>query len=1666
MRKARFVCALSALAAMAASCSYDSVEEAEIRAEYEAKIAALQAMYGCSLDSDCADGTFCFHNKCVIECNTDLPCTGSFVCDEKRGRCVDRSFALSRRRSTENAINQNEEDLLAAQNGSAISSVIGQNDSKGNLIESFSLYESVAPVVAVSKGEKTIKVSFVANKDLGTVNYAVFNTTSETAAPLEIAKMSELKINLDGTEKTAYKYEMEILPELSNLDENAKAEDILIESSAGTFELSLVPLPEMNGTFSGYVHPQKVLSGIELPIRMAIVTEPTNPKSIDEITKAWIYLPSAGTDLFAPENVEIGADKKPVEHWSKLEMSKDNATNCTSGKNCLYAAFSTNNYVAPGSKIITAQHHINRSLRIELSDYDPSVLTFSGGIKDTIAGFYRKNEINESGEVQRTWNKAEMTGSFTISRIDAFDPEKVTVNDHVKANETLRDTTEAPLDVCAQVGDFDPINTLFGYIPSESPEKCAEKSDDCTAEKLAACDVPEGGDEVKPEYCNDEYLAKCTTEVIACHDRVNNYKEYANACKSNAGVEAFKNMADEDIKAFCVKEAAKGLLADNSRLSTILTKVLETGTANEGEGAGINVDQACVAGGQINNFADFTEACSKDSCKLCQERPEYACAADLVARLYLADGDSDDEKADLMNTWLTLIRESYLGQEYNAWSQDTEIREKWLVGATYDGSFASSLMDDFNNGLLADYKKLVLDIQHGVMAKQLNQTSIEMLAQTIESGNQEQVDAINSMRNSVLTELAQTWETVGEDLATNLKRHDVLSQSDMARVTAAGEMRPYLFDLYFAGLMESTINLASDMGSLNASYGSQLTSIISNLDALDRSFESRVFMRDGEVLRNTDMTADTILKLLENKAKRADTLVKEADAKRQSVLNGHQEKLLQNMAMKDNYLTTLENLQTQIINLCGYPNDCVTKEASDEKCKSLTENLRCGFSLPHDTEDYGYLASSKPTTAKVNSIGLSNTDDKGNITTGEGNGNTNDSTITAGSDANTSKAANAIIEYQKALEEYETANVEYKIHAQKGANTISYLDYYRGQIEQWYKKRADLLTEIENKTIDCPASTNTKADFTPTGVDGKCTMGDLLGLLDDNEAAQTQKEIDATKSSLEKQQNNYNSWKTQMGTYVGLQTTAQAMGTAAQITSLVCQTHTDIFERKGTDTLLQTIAANTAKNVAGNAASQGGAAVASTAADAWDWAQVAADGAAIAAETLSNASSLAYETSVDKLDRQTELDIAKIEKTLGEDLQKLSKEYTGIDNAIGDLEDLIDELKEANATAEDRERDLVEYNKLVNDYNNFMLDLVPLAHTVAVKELGMLQAEMKYYEIVQEAQLIESQYNNKLARYDETSNIVYAASSFFDYANDLEIVEMYIDRARDALDDYLTALEYQTVRPFVDLRRSIYTARGTNDLAKILEELNTITSKCGDGTDSTNRVVVSARNQLGILKTDVNELSPEDRFHYILKKGEMPISAQARYSVDESIAEKLKKGNFYSVSFTLGRGFSNLETTCNAKINNIEIRLVSKPGQTISPNGTTPMLSLFYGGQSMLSSCKSDIADITASVGARTSYGVHSTFYTQPFGNGLNATVYNVPEGEEYDYSKLQDATFGSTTVYNSLQNYPMMASYTILIDPNAEANKNIDWNAVADIEILFNYTTGSINPDSKCNYK
>ena len=1568
----------------------------------------MNSKAGCALDSDCNAGMFCFHGLCTSQCSATNPClTGT--CSE-HGRCMKDN-------TTKSLLRDLKGDLEEARNSSVVDQIPGAEVLFRPQEKNF-----------VSPGASSVTVTLTTTKDYGKVSYTVSNAENDTVSNL----MQSSPVVDEKTGQALYAFEIPVTT--SSLGDKGKVESVTLDTSVGSFELALTPLKPASGIYEGHVNADQ-FAGVGLPLRFMIETKPSKITTYDDIESLTIYLPSSGADLFSPEII-TDASKTT---WSKVEMKLETTANCMNASKCWTANYSTNDYTFPKSALLDADQSVNRAIRIEINGYDSRDQMFDGNMRDILAGVYRS--VDDAGKKQ--WAKATMEGSFVVTRKQSLDKSELTIVEHNKQKEVLRDLSAEGAAVCT---DAD-VKTLM---------------------------------ELAGEDCN--------------------------GIETLEGYQAAENGRD------CLKTAAASLAASPKMVSKIIEQLIvkEASDPNPVEG--------------FDSLQDFMTNCALDD-GICAEKHEIVCAVDLLGRSYLTSSDSD--KLEILQNWHQLMRESYLGRQYSAWQNDVEVRRKWLENAA-SPSFLVSVLEKINTDMLKSWEDKVFAAHRHVLAKQFNQTSLEVLTRIDNNSS------VISNRDLILAEFADGWSGVSDSLALGLRRYDTLYTGTEQRLGKAAEMRPYLFDLYYSGLVETAINRATSNGSLNASYGKNLYENIMRMRSLGQSFDDLVFMRDAEVVTSTSVDPESgNAKVLSDRKALAKETVDKAQTWRDKVFDAYDKKVIDKAQINATLKNTIESLQTELVSLCGLPRGCMDPKA--ENCAPRAIAGFCGFDIPGDSLGVGGLAidinKSTISESEINNyysshsyfdagdqiiiltesdilampeaernelLGITDEEYAGRSDEKKAqilderiasylavhNAQIQNSLMDYYSLTNTGEAAEAILAYRAALKDVDIARADYIALNNKVAIARSTCESYAANIEAWNDQRMDLLATIQEniEVINAHYDNITDAEREKINSD--------LQLLEDQYNSQ-QSYIDKWSTAAEK----YKDQQTERITTIhDLTNASAALEFSVDTTDRVSESIQTFWE----DADDHTGAPNPGSMIKGTIASIGNAVavVMNSVKLGLDVKannlQAAMDKAECEYEYTSSLTEMQHELSQMAIEKELQASLAKFQRYADEascmeaspsechsivtcdcsravgDMKDIYSEVTcptdkgcekvtewyvqGLDQWILSEQNAIDTLDEVNDTL----RELFEvndaYNRDVQDLDFRRSEYLQMAQDLLVKREQILRAEINaysalkhYYSVVQRAAMLQSQFDAASSRLAEINNLYTTPAAIFSFASDLETVESKIELAKERIYDYLAAVEYLSVRPFVDLRRATYLARSTNDLDKIIDQVDTIVSKCGSGTPTLATVEISAREMMGITK-DFTNMTMGERFQSVIAKGNIPINSLTRYTVDTTVRDLMKKGiDLRSGTFAVTiKDSMNLATTCNAKIDSIAVQIV---GDNIIKDGAGsnvhPNITVFYDGQTQLVSCQPNIAALVSTIGSKTSYGKYSTFIVEPTKISPNAGI----------------NTYGEANLW--LAGKPVATSYTVLIDTQVGENSKIDWDKVEDIKLQVKYTYQELFPMS-----
>ncbi len=431
---------------------------------------------------------------------------------------------------------------------------------------------------------------------------------------------------------------------------------------------------------------------------------------------------------------------------------------------------------------------------------------------------------------------------------------------------------------------------------------------------------------------------------------------------------------------------------------------------------------------------------------------------------------------------------------------------------------------------------------------------------------------------------------------------------------------------------------------------------------------------------------------------------------------------------------------------------------------------------------------------------------------------------------------------------------------------------------------------------------------------------------------------------------------------------------------------------------------------------------------------------------------------VNRNDIQRQSDIARMEFDI--DFQTAAREdrlaelegemealATSSDFQDAILQAIIEDLEGQLADELAYERDLIE----VNDRAAALADMVGETDGLSIRRaqarLTLLQKQIAYAQVIQRAQLLDARLRSLEEESQHIETLLGSPSVVFGWANRLAQAENRLDRSKDAMIEWLVALEFLAVRPFMDQRVQILLARNTYQLEEIADELDRLQRSCG-GALNTENVSLSLRSDLleldrGIVDAATGEtLTVADRFRQTLDAAPVPVDKRIRYSADSTIGDLVRSRSVMAATFDISIDeFANLATSCNAKISSVQIELVGE-----GLGSANPVVSLLYDGASVVRSCQPGIDGIVESIGrAATSFGSVTTF--RAAGRSVSPIAgINEPGG-----------------VNMTLQGLPLASEYTVLIDPLVGENRDIEWQNLDDIIIHLEYVYQDVFPMGQC---
>jgi hypothetical protein len=979
------------------------------------------------------------------------------------------------------------------------------------------------------------------------------------------------------------------------------------------------------------------------------------------------------------------------------------------------------------------------------------------------------------------------------------------------------------------------------------------------------------------------------------------------ACADDIFTVAARDIDGESYGCDGIASAADFEAADADAKALCAVAVGDEALAGQTTGGRINafLNDSGNTGGQ--SFDDFLAECAAGTDGTCRPSAEVTCGRQLLARAYHDQPEGSTRMSALVENYLDIARESYLGRQLGAFATDFNMRMAWLEATNYPAVVTSAVQEK-NEELLDEWKQKVLDVHVGVLTGQFDPSGLAVMARETSS------TTAGDARQRLLMEMTQSWRGAMESLTLATARWNTLLQAEADRDEKAGYVTEQMFKLYVTAGSLRSLARSAGAGYLVASFGSGFSTLMTELQSLERGFDERVYARDGEVVVNTSINPESSNdNLLTEREETARAEIAEAHAAITDVLAEARAEALDQEELRNRINNQIGDLRAELVEYCGLPAGCSVDDWATgvAGCEVDTAAGRCGFEIDKET---GEIAA---------------------FDTG---------------DQNVSEAGGALLELAESAQNVKIARQDLQALIQRLSLDYSELEAFAADIETWNQTRLDGLRELEANIAQRQQIRNDAVE-------------EILANIAERASIREASIVDMGAT--------FSQWQSMRAgnieTTLGLMTQAAQERKAARELGLGADIVMGAFEvlaeavpdeMGDDDVVFATAAAGfLAAGVAGSTLLNILALNREANAERLD----------LAAE----ANSMMREAQMESLAEQYELANAVEDHELATLRDEVVARDQLTDKQVEQLEQTI-ELARAYRQAElTYKRDLADFRAKRTELRQELTKMTGLELRVQQAVTQFQQGVSEYRQWVQKAQLTQAKLDDLLRQRDNINQIIGSPAAIFARANDLERGERKLEQAKDALMEWLVTLEYYAVRPFMDQRLQILLARNTYQLEKIADELLRLQRDCGGPINELTTTLSVREDLLGIrrpVKDRVTgeRLGPEERFRRVLQRGYVPVGKRVRYSTDETIGGLMATDPdiLAATFFVEVNDFANLELTCNAKIKSIKVKLDGDIGEG------RPTVTLLYDGTATLLSCQPNIEEYVSQFGpGATSFG-------------------------------------------------------------------------------------------------
>lgn len=1109
--------------------------------------------------------------------------------------------------------------------------------------------------------------------------------------------------------------------------------------------------------------------------------------------------------------------------------------------------------------------------------------------------------------------------------------------------------------------------------------------------------------------------------------------------------------------------------------------------------------------GDQNNeetFEGFLENCAQGQEPSCLPSPALQCALRLTGLSLKTAVPSDQTTLDLLWSHFTQLQLQQIGgDQLSAFYYDVVTRLDYLGRGQYEvPSIAEETLAQLNETALLNWDQNVVEKRLSILRRSMSPEVFLFL------GSPRTSEIAEEEHTRILIALVTAWVDAADTLALAARRWNDLHRLDRERRDKAQRIASRLRELYISAIVIVDYHKAAGRAAEAAPIASSLNTLIKSYETLNLPFSELLSSRDTEVVLSTSVDeSHPINAVLTDRQMYAEEIIEEATNNIEQILDDLFSTQLYLERRRTELANAIGNSHGRLAELCGIPKGCTPSDVgSDDECDSSWEPGLCGFIVdkgPHinriaqmiqkGTAHHTAYTSAIQTQenclqtqlTQLNSIDTSSCDHFLAMNNAQEQNNSNGTSMNENlpyqmclqniyaslmldkescapqilmtpnwrfsPDTTTaSEAGSAIFDVIKADLAYDSIKAE---HDQYRRGVI----LKQKQIESFVKhlinrkdKREIELNAFKERIQAQAISSQNIADRRREQI--VCLIGWENSMPPNTECLCGSNTPCPSKGRLWWWQNqrsmNLNTWQFARSNYINNQINfldemteyrieSQALRDTEYVLTTTFEEIRDGFPTGVDDAgaipraaigliggVIRTTLIGTASGLEANANRK---------------------------EYAAQQQELMRELYVDNLmDNQEHQDLIFDAQN---EIQDLQGELAVIENDIirATMEAQIDLLIFQSEQVEEEAEDILELEERRADLLLSFGEEVQYDLALIEAETDVRHAILKYDQITTSAGLEHSTLEALIAQKKAFEQLASGPQAFLTMSSKLEQAERQLTYAKEGLLEWLSALEFFAVRPFLSERLSVQLAQSSYELRAISERFKELSNRCG-GVTNTQKVTLSLKRDLLNLKDDVIDdvtkltLTPKDRLQEILTRKVIPIDQRVRYQPGSNLGTLIQSNSALSASFTLKiSNLANLPVSCNAKLKQISMKLIGE-----GFDDSLPVVTILYDGISQLNSCQPNLGE-----------------YVNEFGQG--ATRYNtVTSFEVTGRSASFVAGVGEQgSVNESFNGLPIASRYTLLIDTSLPANQNLPWTNLSDIELEVSYGYQDLFPsDSACN--